>query len=98
MPSKEAKSDYFSHRVAARLDGPVLRYSNRVALLKEAGKLGIGRFEANLLIAKVQHSRVQGSGFRVHEKTTNGAWLGPAAVVVSVQTLIILAVWWLVRL
>ena len=32
-----------------------LRYSQRLALLKEAGQRGIGRFEANLIIASVQH-------------------------------------------
>ena len=32
-----------------------LRYSQRLALLKEAGRRGIGRFEANLIIASVQH-------------------------------------------
>lgn len=33
----------------------ILRYSERVTLLREAGQLGIGRFEANLIIASVQH-------------------------------------------
>ena len=32
-----------------------LRYSQRLELLKEAGQRGIGRFEANLIIASVQH-------------------------------------------
>ena len=32
-----------------------LRYSQRLDLLKEAGRRGIGRFEANLIIASVQH-------------------------------------------
>ena len=32
-----------------------LRYSQRLELLKEAGRRGIGRFEANLIIASVQH-------------------------------------------
>ena len=30
-------------------------YSERVSLLREAGQQGIGRFEANLIIASVQH-------------------------------------------
>ncbi len=41
--------------VALALDGCVLRYSRRVILLDHAQKLGIGRFEANLIIATVQH-------------------------------------------
>ena len=32
-----------------------LRYSQRLELLKEAGRRGVGRFEANLIIASVQH-------------------------------------------
>lgn len=33
----------------------LLRYSQRLTLLQEAGRRGIGRFEANLIIASVQH-------------------------------------------
>ena len=33
----------------------VLRYSQRLSLIREAGRRGIGRFEANLIIASVQH-------------------------------------------
>jgi hypothetical protein len=33
----------------------LLRYSQRLILLQEAGRRGIGRFEANLIIASVQH-------------------------------------------
>lgn len=45
----------FAQAVAAELNEPVLRYSRRQALLKQAGELGIGRFDANLIIAAVQH-------------------------------------------
>lgn len=41
--------------VAAAMEGPVLRYSNRMSLLRAAAGMGIDRFEANLLIALVQH-------------------------------------------
>lgn len=42
-------------RVAEKLTGPVLQYSDRQRLLRLAGVLGIGRFDANLIIAAVQH-------------------------------------------
>jgi hypothetical protein len=45
----------FTADVIRSLDGPVLRYSQRLALLRRAADLGISRFEANLLIAAVQH-------------------------------------------
>jgi hypothetical protein len=55
--SKDA-SQAFSLRVAQVLrdggDSP-LRYSDRLELIKHAAARGIGRFEANLLIASVQH-------------------------------------------
>lgn len=42
------------HRLLANA-GSVLRYSQRLALLHEAARSGIARFEANLLIASVEH-------------------------------------------
>ena len=47
--------DRFAASVASQLDGPVLRYSSRLALLRDADQIGLGRFQANLLIAAVQH-------------------------------------------
>ncbi len=45
----------FAELVRDRMDGPVLRYSHRTRLLSDAARRGIGRFEANLIIAAVQH-------------------------------------------
>ena len=52
-----SKAQAFAERVAAGLDGPVLRYATRRTLLRDAGRMGIGTFEANLIIAAVQHER-----------------------------------------
>ena len=52
-----SKAQAFAERVAAGLDGPVLRYATRRTLLRDAGRTGIGTFEANLIIAAVQHER-----------------------------------------
>lgn len=45
----------FADLVRREVCAGVLPYSNRLGLLTTAGKLGIGRFEANLIIASVQH-------------------------------------------
>jgi len=45
----------FAALVASRMDGPILRYSARLSLLREAARRKIDRFEANLIIAAVQH-------------------------------------------
>lgn len=50
-------TDLFTQRVLDAVDGPILRYSVRQRLLKQADRLGIHRFEANLIIATVQHRR-----------------------------------------
>jgi hypothetical protein len=50
-----ADARVFSARVAAALSDGVLRYADRKDLLQEAARAGIGRFEATLLIAAVQH-------------------------------------------
>jgi hypothetical protein len=45
----------FAHLAALEFEGPILRYSRRLALLRLAEKMNIGRFEANLMIALIQH-------------------------------------------
>jgi hypothetical protein len=47
----------FAREVVRRLEGPVLRHAERRRLLASARRMGIGRFEANLIIAAVQHGR-----------------------------------------
>ncbi len=45
----------FADLVAARMIGTVLPFSERESLVRAAARNGINRFEANLLIAAVQH-------------------------------------------
>ena len=47
----------FAQSVAQRLDVPILRYSERQALLDEGERCGVSRFEANLIIALAEHRR-----------------------------------------
>jgi hypothetical protein len=51
-----AAARQFAGRVSGRLVGGLLPWTHRRALLAEAASLGIGRFDANLIIAAVQHA------------------------------------------
>ena len=94
-PSAEAElGRRFAAEVASRLDGGMLRYSARAALLKRAEKLGIGRFEANLLIAMVVHAAKKAI---VTEPGPRRGWVWGVAVGVIVEGLIALGIWWIVR-
>lgn len=89
------RAAWFAQSVAERLEGPVLRYSQRRRLIRSAERMGIGRFEANLIIAVVQHQ----AGHRPVEDRppVGGRGIGAALVVAGViQGAIIAAVWWLV--
>jgi|SRR5688572_7646545 len=91
----------FAGEVARRLEGPVLRQSQRRALLAAARRAGIGRFEANLMIAAVQHAR--GSDAKAiapapGRATTGG--IGAFAIVTLValvQTAIVCGAWLVLR-
>lgn len=45
----------FAGEVSSQIAGRTLRYTDRLKLLARADELSIGRFEANLIIALVQH-------------------------------------------
>ena len=45
----------FAARVERNIAGGVLSYSARLHLIQTASEIGIGRFEANLIIAAIQH-------------------------------------------
>ena len=67
-----------------------LRYSQRLELLKEAGQRGIGRFEANLIIASAQH--------RLKSETASPVRPSPARMsgliaYLLVQSMILWGVW-----
>lgn len=50
------KADAFASKVEARIEQGLLRYSARQALLADAREMGIGRFDAMLIIASVLHA------------------------------------------
>lgn len=51
----------FARLAVAAIDGGVLSYSKRLKLLDAADGLDIGRFQANLIIAAVQHGTTAAS-------------------------------------
>jgi hypothetical protein len=53
--ARPSKTGDFARLVASTMDGPALRYSARLALLRQAEQTGIDRFEANLMIAAIVH-------------------------------------------
>ena len=85
----------FAESVIASMDGPVLRYSSREALIEEALRRGLGRFEANLIIAAVQHRIQEKAGKTARPKSLSrgAALIGAICLAGLAQTLIVLAVW-----
>jgi hypothetical protein len=85
----------FADLVAIRLVGTVLPHSEREALVKAAKKRHISRFEANLIIAAVQHQLGIGTQRVVEQPhSTRRTQIAAAlAAFVAIQGLIVLAVW-----
>jgi hypothetical protein len=87
----------FADAVAAALEGGVLRYSARAELLRLAGRMRIERFEANLIIAAVQH-RLRGNrlaGAHARPRTRWGVGMAYFAAIVVVQAVIVAGAWWM---
>jgi hypothetical protein len=93
-PRTDRAAANFARRVAEQMSGPVLHYSARQQLLRQAIRAGIGRFEANLIIAAVQH-RVDGSVSEAPEPAARSS--GPKALLLAgvVQATILVGVWWI---
>jgi hypothetical protein len=81
----------FARQVQRSLTGPVLRYSLRQQLLSDARKMGIGRFEANLIIATVQHRKEADGASLSVAPTPRTAWLPSLLFALLLQALVILA-------
>lgn len=98
LASPDGLARRFAEQVLASLDGPVLRYARRQELLRQAERLGIGRFEANLLIAAVLHRRPRwqrgdpgrpGGGRWARARR----WAGPLLMVLALQAAILAGAW-----
>src|SRR5438046_655750 len=74
-PETITPNDRFAVSVVASIEGQTLRYSQRLQLLREAKRLGIERFEANLIIAMVQHRLANAPAPIVEETRSVPTWL-----------------------
>jgi len=81
----------FAEWVRGRLDGPVLRYSARQAMLKEAERRGLGRFDANLVIASVLYRAGMGQEYEMRPRVE---WVAPVLVFLLLQGAILGGAWW----
>jgi hypothetical protein len=88
----EGPATAFAQLVAQELEGPILRYSKRQALIREAERRGIGRFEANLIIAAVQHQAGRAAPLREAKPDDSSHWR-TAIAACAVQGLIFLAMY-----
>lgn len=91
QPKAEGPAGAFAQLVSQELDGPVLRYSKRQQLLREADRRGIGRFEANLIIAAVQHQTDRPA--RAAKEASDGNYWRAGLAACAVQGLIFLAMY-----
>ena len=76
----------------ALTDGPQLTYSRRLKLLKRADGFGIRRFDANLVIAMVQH-RLASAPSPADANPTPRPWLGAMVMVLTIQSVIVATAW-----
>jgi hypothetical protein len=96
-PAEKADaSAEFAGYVLSNLDGPVLRYSDRLVLLANAERRGIGRFEANLIIAAVLHQHGMGQEYEIPPVPGAGwrEWAWPVVTFVGLQGAIVMGAWW----
>ncbi len=84
----------FADVVLACIDGPVLRYSQRLVLLRDAERRGVGRFEANLIIAAVLHRHGMAQEYELAPAGRGMGWLAPVLTFVGLQSAIVLGAWW----
>jgi hypothetical protein len=92
---RETRQDHVQDLVAAvvnRMDGPILRYSARQALLKQARRAGLEHFDANLIITAVQH-RMGERIIRTPRK--HHPWLRTLAIAAIFQIWILAGLYWL---
>jgi hypothetical protein len=92
---RETRTDHVQDLVASvvrHMEGPILRYPARVALLKQARRVGLQQFDANLIITAVQHRM----GERI-ERTTrvDRPWVKHLVIALVFQAWILAGLYWL---
>lgn len=84
----------FANAVVMKMNGPILRYSQRVELMRHARRIGLRTFDANLIIAAVQN-RVKET--IAPEPPKPMSWQFAIAVAALLQLAIIVSAWWLLH-
>jgi hypothetical protein len=93
------KADAFARTVADQIDIGPLPYSRRLRLLQAAQQQGIDRFEANLMIARVEHRLTlhQYDAAAPPGSTRLGRWAVVGLLAMLVQSALVLGAWSLLR-
>ncbi len=82
----------FAALAAGYIDAPVLPYDQRKRLMAAAAGMGVERFEANLVLALLQHRRGQAEADARPAHRTFSAKI--VALFLAMETLIALTAWW----
>ena len=86
----------FARYVRENLRGRLLTGSQRSEMIREAESRGIGRFDANLIIAAVLHRAGMPQEIDEFESPRpNRRWVLPAMTFAILQSLIVAGAWWL---
>jgi hypothetical protein len=90
--------DWFADQVAGQFQGKLLHGSRRAELLKTADRLGISRFNANLVIAVAQNQAEDAPASHAGQLKSRPRFTTAAiALVVIVQSLIAWGAWRILR-
>lgn len=84
----------FTRAVQIQLREPVLRYSRRMALIQSAEKLGIRRFDANLIIAALERREMNTRKPESARPSRSAGWIA-WSLAGAVQAGILCTAWWL---
>lgn len=85
-----ASLEAFVSAIHAYDDEPVLRYSQRLSLIKLAAKLNIRRFDANLIIASIERTTRPMPAPQPAKSSDRSAW----AIAMTIQAAMIGSVCW----
>lgn len=85
----------FANDVAKSMRGPILSYSQRLILMRKAKQIGLRPFDANLIIAAVQHRVNETLG--VEESTKPTSWRFAMIIGALLQLGIVAGAWWILR-
>jgi hypothetical protein len=96
-PSTGPAATFAEHLAREIPSSGVLTYSSRLSLLRHAQKLGVRRFEANLLIAAVLERRRQTAGAPAEDTASPraGSLVFGVVTFLLVQAAFALGAWWM---